>query len=156
MENFVRGPDLERYIEEGKRKHYVSYTDGARKYGLKYWPFVKLVKRAGANIAIRRASVVDMDILDVYLEQFRRNISRGEFFRDMAKEKKAPIGERIGKNGKKFVRPVEAAELYSVSRRTVEKWAMKCNAEYKIDGIVLYNVETLDKFIELIGKRRES
>ncbi|MCR5777820.1 MAG: hypothetical protein K6G84_10470 [Lachnospiraceae bacterium] len=149
------GPDLERFVKDEYRRNFISYADGARMYGMKYWPFVRLVKRAEANIAVRRSVVVDMDILDRYLEQFRCSKGKRRLVAFMAKDKKAPIGERIGVNGKKFVRPDEAAELYSVSRRTVEKWVEKCDAEYKLDGIVLYNIETLDKFIELVGKRKD-
>ena len=45
-----KGPDLDMYLE-GKRDRYVSYYDGAKRFGLPYTMFMKLCKECGANIA---------------------------------------------------------------------------------------------------------
>lgn len=37
-----RGPDLDMYLE-GKRDRYISYYDGAKKFGLPYTMFMKLL-----------------------------------------------------------------------------------------------------------------
>ncbi len=63
-----KGPDLDRYLE-GRKKHYTSYALGSRMYSLNYYSFVKLVKQAGANIQIKKNVIVDLDILDAYLEK---------------------------------------------------------------------------------------
>ncbi|MBQ9301678.1 MAG: hypothetical protein IJ208_00905 [Butyrivibrio sp.] len=55
-------------------------------------------------------------------------------------------------NGKKYVRLDEAAELYSVSEKTIEKWAADSKARLKVGGVVLYNTQKIDMFIENIGQ----
>ena len=62
-----KGPDLDKYLE-GKKKNYTTYGLGARLYSMNYYTFVKLCKEAGANIQIKKNVVVDLDILDAYLE----------------------------------------------------------------------------------------
>ena len=37
-------------------------------YSLNYYTFVRLCKEAGANIQIKKNVIVDLDILDAYLE----------------------------------------------------------------------------------------
>ena len=37
-------------------------------YSLNYYSFVRLCKEAGANIQIKKKVIVDLDILDAYLE----------------------------------------------------------------------------------------
>ena len=62
-----KGPDLDKYLE-GKKKRYTTYGLGAGMYSLNYYSFVRLCKEAGANIQIKKKVVVDLDILDAYLE----------------------------------------------------------------------------------------
>ncbi len=62
-----KGPDLDQYLE-GKKKRYTTYGLGAGMYSLNYYSFVRLCKEAGANIQIKKKVVVDLDILDAYLE----------------------------------------------------------------------------------------
>lgn len=63
-----RGPDLDKYASE-KKKNYISYAEGARRYSMNYYTFVTLCKRSKANIRIRKSVVVDTDILDAYIEE---------------------------------------------------------------------------------------
>lgn len=63
-----KGPDLDRYIEEKKRR-YTSYAGGARIYSMSYYTFIKLVKEAGANVKIKKNVVVDLDVLEKYIEE---------------------------------------------------------------------------------------
>ena len=150
--NLIRGPDLEAYITDENRRRFITYSDGAKYFGLRYWTFVRLCQKAGANIPLRKTAIVDLDVLEKFIEKHRET-EYSESEEDMgAKKPKAPIDERITKNGKKFVRIDEAAELYSVSERTIEKWVSKCKARYKIDGVVLYNTEIIDRFIETMGQ----
>ncbi len=67
MAGKVRGPDLDRFLDENK-KSYVTYEKGCRMYGMNYYPFVRLCREAGANIRMRKGVVVDLDILDEYIE----------------------------------------------------------------------------------------
>ena len=62
-----KGPDLDRFLEVGKRR-FTTYARGAGSYSLNYSTFVKLVKEAGANLQIQKKVIVDLDILDAYLE----------------------------------------------------------------------------------------
>ena len=62
-----KGPDLDKYIK-GPKKKYTTYELGAMQYSLNYYSFRKLVRMAGANIKIRKNVLVDLDILEEYLE----------------------------------------------------------------------------------------
>lgn len=62
-----KGPDLDKFIRKGKRR-FTTYARGAGMYSLNYYTFVNLVKEAGANLQIKKKVVVDLDILDAYLE----------------------------------------------------------------------------------------
>ena len=67
MAQKMRGPDLDKFIDENK-KSYVTYEKGCRMYGMNYYPFVRLCRQIGANIRMRGQVVVDTDILDAYIE----------------------------------------------------------------------------------------
>ena len=60
-------PDLEKYLE-GKKRRFVNYTQGAKIYKMSYWPFVRLAKKAEANYPIQKTAIVDLNILDDFLE----------------------------------------------------------------------------------------
>ncbi len=62
-----RGPDLDRFIDEQKRT-FVSYVQGARMYSMNYYSFVKLAKEAGANIRIKKNVVIDLELIEKFLE----------------------------------------------------------------------------------------
>lgn len=64
-ENF---PDLDEFLE-GKKRHLVSYAEGARMYQIPYYSFVRLAKEAGANTTLRRTCVIDVDIIEKYLAE---------------------------------------------------------------------------------------
>ena len=59
-----RGPDLDRFIDE-KKRNFVSYAHGARMYSMHY---LKLAKEAGANIRIKKNVVIDLELIEMYLE----------------------------------------------------------------------------------------
>ena len=79
-------PDLEKYLE-GKKRRFVNYTQGAKIYRTSYWPFVRLAKKAEANYPIRKTAIVDLNILDDFLEDNP----------DVASELKKRRGKRYGK-----------------------------------------------------------
>lgn len=66
-----KGPDLDKFIE-GKKKTYVCYSQGARLYSMNYYAFVKLAKQAGANQRVKKNVVVNLDLVEEYLENHCR------------------------------------------------------------------------------------
>ena len=63
-----KGPDLDKYVDDKKRR-YTSYAGGARIYSMSYYTFIKLAKEAGANVKIQKNVVVDLDVLEKYIEE---------------------------------------------------------------------------------------
>lgn len=61
-------PDLDKYLEGRKRK-LVNYKEGAELYEIPYYSFVRLAKEAGANFTLRKTVVVDIDIIEKYLDE---------------------------------------------------------------------------------------
>lgn len=61
-------PDLDKYLEGRKRK-LVNYKEGAKLYEIPYYSFVRLAKEAGANFTLRKTAVVDIDIIEKYLDE---------------------------------------------------------------------------------------
>ncbi|MGN0298136.1 MAG: DUF6462 family protein, partial [Lachnospiraceae bacterium] len=61
-------PDLDKYLEGRKRK-FVSYKEGAEIYGIPYYSFVRLAKEADANYTLRKTAVIDVDIIERYLDE---------------------------------------------------------------------------------------
>lgn len=47
----------------------VSYKEGAEIYGIPYYSFVRLAKEAGANYTLRKSVVVDIDIIEQFLNE---------------------------------------------------------------------------------------
>ena len=70
-------PDLEKYLE-GKKRRFVNYTQGAKIYKMSYWPFVRLAKKAEANYPIRKTAIVDLNILEKFLEENPQVVARLE------------------------------------------------------------------------------
>ena len=67
LQALSKGPDLERFLEGRKRK-FVTYAQGARIYSLNYYSFVKLAKAAKANIQIKKNVVIDLEVVEEFLE----------------------------------------------------------------------------------------
>ena len=79
-------PDLEKYLE-GKKRRFVNYTQGAKIYRMSYWPFVRLAKKAEANYPIRKTAIVDLNILEKFLEENPQVVARLEESRRKRHEK---------------------------------------------------------------------
>lgn len=60
-------PDLDKHLKERGRK-LVSYKEGAEIYGIPYYSFVRLAKEAGANYTLRKSVVIDIDIIEQFLD----------------------------------------------------------------------------------------
>ena len=139
--------NLDKYLV-GKKHRYCSYQDGARLYSMAYWSFVNLCKEAGANIPLRKTSLVDLDLVDKYIEENMEEDFESEEI-DMTRRRKIENLEEVVKEGKKkYVRYAEGAELYSMGRHTFEALAKEAQATRKVKGIVLCNTEKIDAFIE--------
>lgn len=54
----------------------------------------------------------------------------------------------IIRNPQKFVRYKKGAEMYCISQKTFEEWAHNAGAVYKINKIVLVNLDILDEYLE--------
>lgn len=67
-----KGPDLDRYID-GKKRRFVTYAQGANIYSVNYYSFVKLAKAAGANLQIKKKVVIDIDMVEKYLEEHQED-----------------------------------------------------------------------------------
>ena len=61
-------PNLDEYMEE-KKRHLVSYAEGARMYQIPYYSFVRLAKEAGANTTLRRTCVINVEVIEKYLAE---------------------------------------------------------------------------------------
>ena len=62
-------PDLDKYLADGKGRRFVNYAQGAKLYRLPYWSFVRVAKEAEANYPIRKTCIVDLNILEDFLEE---------------------------------------------------------------------------------------
>ena len=45
---------------------------GARMYSLNYWTSVRLCREAGASFPLRKTALVDLLVLDAYMEKVKR------------------------------------------------------------------------------------
>lgn len=54
-------------------KKFVRYEEGAKLYSLGIQSFMQLAKDAGATYRIKRAVLVNTELIDEYLENFREN-----------------------------------------------------------------------------------
>ena len=61
-------PDLEKYLE-GRKRHLVNYSEGAKMYRIPYYSFVRLAREAEAHYCLRKTAVVDVDLIEKYLSE---------------------------------------------------------------------------------------
>lgn len=140
-EKKARGPDLDKYLE-GRLHRYTSYKEGARMYSMPYWTFVNFAKEAGATWALRRTAMVDLDILEQYMDEHCILKEESEDV-DMPRDRKKieNLEELIKENKKKYVRYAEGAELYSMGLHSFQSLAKDAGAVRKVKGVVLVNTE---------------
>lgn len=152
-----RAPDLDKYIKKSKKHRYVSYYQGAQLYNMGYSLFVRTAKLAGANLPIRKTTIVDLNILDDYLEQQAKIKEKEEMDKEeaeiMMREEIEHLQELVECGAKKYIRLDEATKLYSIGLSTARKFAQESGAIYKIGGTVLIKVEIFEKYIENRGKK---
>ena len=151
--NKSRSPNLEKYITEENRHNFISYEEGAKLYGMPYWTFVRFAKSAKSTTALRKTAVVDMVILDAFIEDHDIDKNEKKEDEDMPRKRKNALTpeqmeDMILTKNKKYVRYEEGESLYSVGKATFRKWAREAHAIRKINGVVLVNTEMVDRFIE--------
>ena len=61
---------MEKMVRE-RRKKFVRYDEGAQLYSMGLHTFQNLAKDAGAIYRVKRVVLVNLDIIDEYLEAFR-------------------------------------------------------------------------------------
>jgi hypothetical protein len=67
----VKKTNLDKYIirPHGRPKYrYISYAEGAETYKMPYGAFIRLARLAEANLTLSKKGIVDIDILDAYIE----------------------------------------------------------------------------------------
>lgn len=67
-------PELEKLVQIGRKK-FVRYEEGARLYSMGLHTFLELAKDAGAVYHIKRVVLVNLDVVDEYLESFRDEVT---------------------------------------------------------------------------------
>ena len=65
-------PELEKTLAK-RKKRYVNYKEGMALYSMGRDSFRKLAKDAHALLRIKKKAIIDLDILDDYLEQHRKS-----------------------------------------------------------------------------------
>lgn len=63
-------PELEKMVVQRKKK-FVRYEEGAQLYSMGLHTFQQLAKDAGAVYKVKRIVLVNLEIIDDYLEAFR-------------------------------------------------------------------------------------
>ena len=58
-------------MENKQKKKYVRYKEGAEMYGMGITSFMRLAKESKAVYKIRNIALVNIEILDEYMELFR-------------------------------------------------------------------------------------
>ena len=143
-----RAPDWDKYLNDENYHDFVTYAKGAKMYSLNYWTFVRLAKEAGASWPLRKTAVVDLLVLDEYMENNKREADQAGKGILMASRKNIYDMNEAVRKGKKFMRIDEAKDFFSVGKHTVEKWAKDAKAVYKINGVKLVNIEKIERFLE--------
>ena len=63
-------PEMEKMLQYGRKK-FVRYDEGAKIYSMGLHTFQDLAKEAGAIYRIKRVVLVNTDIIDEYLGNFK-------------------------------------------------------------------------------------
>ena len=66
---------------------FIIYAQGAKLYDVSYWSFVRAAKEAQSNYPIRKTAIVDLNILEKFLEENPQVVARLEESRRKRHEK---------------------------------------------------------------------
>ena len=119
--------NLDKYLV-GKEHRYCTYNEGARLYCMTYWGFVTFCKEAGANFKLRKTALVDLNIVDKYIEENFKEEYEREVSEMASRRKIEDLADVVKKGKKKYVRYAEGAELYSIGLHTFENLAKEAKA----------------------------
>ena len=89
--------------------------------------------------------------MNAYEEFTKNRKTEGSKFGDVKPEGR----QKIPQSRKKFVRYAEWAELYSMSQKRFEKLAKEANAIYKLNRMVLVNMDIIDEYLETFHLMRK-
>lgn len=143
-------PDLEKYLDVETHR-YITYKEGARMYALPYWTFVNLAKEAKATWPLRKTAMVDIDLLDKYMDEHCLKKTESEEQKMPRSRKQIEnLEELIKTDKKKYVRYAEGAQLYSMGLHTFQELAKDAGAIRRVKRIILVNTEKVDAFIETL------
>ena len=73
--NSVEVPELEKLLA-GKKKKYVRYEEGAVLYSMGKTSFRQVALDAHAIVRLERNALVNVEVLDEYLESFREKLNQ--------------------------------------------------------------------------------
>ncbi len=59
----------------------------------------------------------------------------------------------LGKKKKLYARPADAKEIFSMGANTLMREAKEANAVYRVKGMVLINIEEMDRYIHRFADR---
>ena len=116
----TRAPDLDKYITPKNQHSFVNYGTGARMYSLNYWTVVRLCKEAGASFPLRKTALVDLTVLDAYMDAEKcedEKTSKGVL---MVKRNEIDKMDNLVKSGKKYMRIDEAKDYCPLARPHVK------------------------------------
>ena len=124
---------------------------------MNYYSFVTLAKAAGANIRIKKNVVIDLELIEKYLEnnckgmEEKTDMVRGTS-KDPGKQERLDNSKAQQLKGgkKKWVRYDEGAVLYSMGIHSFMDLANEAKAVYRVKRICLVNTEKLDEYIEVM------
>jgi len=63
-------PELEKLVQTGRKK-FVRYEEGAKLYSMEVHTFQELAKDVKAVYHVKRIVLINMELIDEYLENFR-------------------------------------------------------------------------------------
>lgn len=66
-------PELEKLVQTGRKK-FVRYEEGAKLYSMGFHSFQELAREAKAVYHLKRIVLVNTELIDEYLENFRDEI----------------------------------------------------------------------------------
>ena len=124
-------------------KKFIRYDEGTEIYGIGLTKLKEIARKANATYKINRLVLINMDILDNYLNEYR-----------MANM--VELTPKIPKTfPRKYIRYKEAVLLYSIGDRTLRELAKDAEVIRKVGGVAMINVVDFERYLEqyhIIGR----
>lgn len=117
-------------------KKFIRYEEGTVIYSIGLTKLKEIAREANATYKINRLVLINMVILDRYLNEYRE-AERVELTFDQGK-----IFPR------KYIRYKDAVDLYSIGDRTLRKLAKEAEVVRKVGGIAMINVADFERYLE--------